>query len=450
MKNMSDAEIRLPEVPQMPPNTNYADMHRVVITAKKEGLNDQIRLISNGDGTFRKVAGKEGVRVGTNKPRTLGTYAEEDFAREYQHLLEQGFRLTFDKAPAEGKIVTEGNYAPMPDPETDRVIKGLVAVSRQRFEEMYTVSTKRVTEIPAENIAEARKIISAMSSVGDKVSVKEFNKALTTLYEILPRRIDNLQKLIAHSPEDYKAVIVRESDAINELESQIRMAEQNTIIRSKKPDYCTAHGFSFTPVTPEEKEEIFDHLHGSDSGDTYDRRGSYIAAWRVVNYKCSEAYDRFCEAHGIDTSAGYGAPCEATGQHLLFHGSGTENWANILVTGYMLNPDADICGKSLGNGIYQAPSAEKSAGYISGSGRWRAANGQVASFMALNEVATGNIYDYMKEGRCRPDDAEDLERIKPGANSLWYRGGYGGFAHDEVVVYREDQIRIKYLIEIAA
>lgn len=131
-----------------PPNTCYADMHHVALDVKK-GINEQFKLVAGEDGkTFSIIRGREGVRVGLQKARAIGPYPIEEFQNEYGKLIRRGFRLTFDRAPSELVVKGNGKYKKMPDVDTEDIVSSLVEVSRQAFEDYYTVDTKRITDIP--------------------------------------------------------------------------------------------------------------------------------------------------------------------------------------------------------------------------------------------------------------------------------------------------------------
>lgn len=436
-------------IAQPTPNNAYADLHRVYWDTRK-GKNEQVRLVASDDGkTFNIIRGREGVRVGPDKSRSFGPYDIKEYGAEFQKLLDQGFLCTFDKAPKEVKLKEKEGYEPMPDPYVDEIIKGLVECSRQAFEETYTVSIKRILDIPPENVDEARKVLRFLDGEKDHLSEREFNQALMVVYEVLPRKIDNLQKVIAKTPEDFAPIIQRESEMISMLEAQIKQAAVQAVTVTTKPNICKNYGFDVRPVTPEEKDEIFSRLHGIDpgSGDTYDVRQYYKSGMRIIyndDNEINTRFEKYCDSHCIGTSD------YEHGMKLLFHGSGTENFWNIMKIGWLLNPDADICGKAYGNGIYFAPSSEKSINYASSRSTWRAADNSVRAFLSMADVAVGKIYDVEHSSNGIPRDAHQLEEKCPGADCLWAFGGNGcTFRHDEVVVYRECQARMKYLIEVS-
>ena len=135
---------------------------------------------------------------------------------------------------------------------------------------------------------------------------------------------------------------------------------------------------------------------------------------------------------------------------LLFHGSRSENFWSIIKTGLVLRPtNAVITGKMFGYGCYYAPKCAKSIGYTSLSGSYWAHGGNNTAYMALFDVAYGTPYDvYNFDSKYYNLDYNKLQQFKPGANCLHAHADKGMLRNDEIVVYKEEQMTIKYLIEI--
>ena len=138
-----------------------------------------------------------------------------------------------------------------------------------------------------------------------------------------------------------------------------------------------------------------------------------------------------------------------TNTKLLFHGSRNENWWSIINSGLVLKPtNAVITGKMFGYGIYYAPKARKSLGYTSLDGSYWVRGNSKFGFMALMEVAYGKPYDVYSFDRKYYDfDYQKLQQACPGANCLHAHEG-SMLRNDEIIVYKEEQCTIRYLIEL--
>ncbi|AJD93422.1 poly(ADP-ribose) polymerase (plasmid) [Jeotgalibacillus malaysiensis] len=120
----------------------------------------------------------------------------------------------------------------------------------------------------------------------------------------------------------------------------------------------------------------------------------------------------------------------------LFHGSRNENILSIMQSGLKIKPSSAVhTGSMFGSGIYFASEVTKSANYCWGFGN--ASNDSY--YMFICEVATGKIKDY--------DSAQSHLRSAPSPyNSV--RGVKGrSLYHDEYIVYKDNQVKIKYIVE---
>ena len=95
----------------------------------------------------------------------------------------------------------------------------------------------------------------------------------------------------------------------------------------------------------------------------------------------------------------------------------------------------------------------KSLGYTSLSGSYWVKGNANSGFMALNEVAYGKSYDvYDFDSKYYNLNYENLQNMCPGANCLHAHAGanigHTSLKNDEIIVYKEEQCTIKYLVEL--
>ena len=120
----------------------------------------------------------------------------------------------------------------------------------------------------------------------------------------------------------------------------------------------------------------------------------------------------------------------------VYHGTSQANLLSILKSGIKTSPPstAYIAGKMFGNGVYGAINSSKSLGYT--FGRWGGSKGD-SGWLFVCDFAMGKIHE--PNGTCRgPTD---------GCHSVWAKSHKCGLAHDELIVYRNNQVNIKYLLE---
>lgn len=120
----------------------------------------------------------------------------------------------------------------------------------------------------------------------------------------------------------------------------------------------------------------------------------------------------------------------------VFHGTSEANLLSILKSGLKVSPPstAFIAGKMFGNGVYGAKESSKALGYT--LGRWgnqRASSG----WLFVCDFAMGKTYSPTHTGH-----------PPSGYDSTWARSKQCGLMHDELIVYKNEQIRINYLLEV--
>ncbi len=119
----------------------------------------------------------------------------------------------------------------------------------------------------------------------------------------------------------------------------------------------------------------------------------------------------------------------------VFHGTSQANCLSILKSGLKVSPPstAAIAGKAFGNGIYGAINSTKSLGYT--YGRWGQGRYGDVGWLFVCDFAMGKI-----------QDAKISSRLQSGYDSLWAKAG-DRFYNDELIVYKNNQVNIKYLLE---
>lgn len=121
----------------------------------------------------------------------------------------------------------------------------------------------------------------------------------------------------------------------------------------------------------------------------------------------------------------------------VFHGTSQANCLSILKSGLKVSPPstAKIAGKMFGNGVYGAINSTKSLGYT--FGRWGQGGTGDAGWLYVCDFAMGKIetvYDSRYNG------------VSRGYDSIWAKAGQS-LHNDELIVYRNNQVNIKYLLE---
>lgn len=307
------------------------------------------------------------------------------------------------------------------------IVVRLQAMAKKAISENYTISSNKVTMAMVDK---AQEQLAKMAQMGE-ASVQEFNLALIELSGIIPRKMGNVSSYIATKPDDYGKIIQREQDLLDVMKGQVYVPQPVSVEAPDKEN----KGHTIL----EEKGLVFEEVNSDDIALIKSALGScsdkFYRAWRVTNLNTQKAFDEYVK-DGVKTK-------------LLWHGSRNENWWSIVGSGLVLRPtNAVITGKMFGYGIYFATKARKSLGYTSLSGSYWARGSSSSAFMGLYEVAYGKPYDvYSFDSKFYSLNYEGLQKLCPGANCLHAHEGQM-LRNDEIIVYKECQTTIKYLVEL--
>ena len=320
-------------------------------------------------------------------------------------------------------------YLDIPNQVIASIVLRLQSMARQAIADNYTISSNKVTQIM---IDEAQLTLNNLMSAD---TIELFNKVLVELFKIIPRKMKKVKDNLAKKIEDFGEIIQKEQDLLDVMRGQV--VQQSAVKDEEETDaikpinnqtILDVMGLQFEEITQEEKDLIKKTL--GSIGD------KFYQAWKVVNIKTQEKYDTYIKENSIKNTK------------LLWHGSRNENWWSIINTGLVLRPSAAITGKMFGHGIYFAPKAQKSLGYTSLHGSYWAGGNSNSAFMSLYDTAYGKPYDvHSFDNKYHNFNYEQLQKNCPGAHCLHAHEG-SMLRNDEIIVYKEDQLTIKYLVEL--
>lgn len=308
------------------------------------------------------------------------------------------------------------------------IVEKLQNLARETIQKNYTVKASSVTQ---DMVDAAQEIIDELAN--SHFTIEVFNDILLRLFTVIPRKMGNVRDYLANKPEDFAQIISKEQDLLDVMRGQIYVkpeVEPDESVEKKSQTILEELGLEMEETTDDDVAMIKFLMNES--------AGKFRKAWKVKNIKTQERFDKFVAENNIKDT------------RLLFHGSRSENFWSIIKTGLVLRPtNAIITGKMYGFGIYFAPKCQKSIGYTSLSGSYWARGNNNVAYMALFEVAYGTPYDvYNFDNKYYNLDYNKLQQFKPGANCLHAHADKGMLRNDEIIVYKEDQLTIKYLIEI--
>ena len=391
----------------------------IMVTA--ENNNKYYNCFPEGD-NFRVEYGR------VNSTKTITNYPMSKWEAQISSKIKKGYKDVTDlKTALVEEIKTDGTkYKDIENESVRRIIEKLRSLARDTVKKNYSVSSASVTE---EMVYEAQLVINNLISIK---SVNKFNDELLKLFEIIPRKMDNVRSYLIKSIDEIDKVISREQDLLDIMRGQIVTKSTATENKAKEIDnsgitILDEMGITMRECTPEEINEIKDCMKESSY--------HFSKAWRVDNISTRKKYEEFIKAYNIKNTK------------LLFHGSRTENWFSILKTGLKIRPtNAITTGAMFGFGSYFAPKCQKSIGYTSLGGSYWAGGKDNTAYMALFDTAYGkpyNVYNFDSKYY-----SMSFDKLPVGCNCLHAHAGNGMLRNDEIVYYKTEQMTIKYLIEI--
>lgn len=264
----------------------------------------------------------------------------------------------------------------------------------------------------------------------EKKTVKGFNSQLEKLMVISPRkrdwaRGDTVRQYLANSKDDFERIIDFEETLILSMEALVMDEEIKNDVKVKKSNLPSFDnlGIEVFEATAKQKEEVLSYLNGNLKSQVH-------KVYRVKPAEQEKRFAEYCKKYNISTIK------------KLWHGSTNGNWFSI-TTNSLNIPKRATNGRMFGDGIYFAPSADKSFGYTSYRGsRWACGKSNVA-IMGLYATAYGTPYHPSTWGASYHDFNSLLQK---GCNCLHARSVDTGLRADEIIFYNPDAIVLNYIV----
>lgn len=402
--------------------TDIKPRYLVMVTGSANN-NKFYRQIPHGD-TWTAEYG----RIGASPQRR--DYPMSQWDKKYNEKIKKGYvdqtDLVEDLIQVEKTKKSE--YKEIENKVIAEIVERLQAMARKAISENYTISSNKVTQAMVD---EAQDILTSLLTID---TVEKFNDTLLILFTTIPRKMGNVRDFLARTDKDFSEIIQKEQDLLDVMKGQV-------VQKQVVDDAAEEDDTLYENTILEQLGLVFEECDANDiatiKASLGEISGKFHKAWRVTNLKTQQRFDEFLKLNKIKD------------KRLLFHGSRNENWWSIINSGLVLKPtNAVITGKMFGYGIYFAPKARKSLGYTSLSGSYWAHGNSNSGFMALMDVAYGKPYDvHSFDSKYYNFNYDTLQNNCPGANSLHAHEG-SMLKNDEIIVYKEEQCTIKYLVEL--
>jgi len=376
------------------------------------------KMIENGD-IFEVQFG----RIGASGYQTT-SYPMSKWQSTLNSKLKKGYVDQTRLVAEESIKVKNKEFKDIDNLSIRQIVERLQSMARKAIADNYTISSNKVSK---KMVDEAQILVDELSKITE---IDKFNDILIELFKTIPRKMGKVAEYLSKEIGDIAKIIQREQDLLDVMRGQV---VQNPIVNES--DSMTSD-----KTVLESMGLVFEEVDSNDISIIKSNLGSisdkFYKAWRVKNLKTQDKFDEFIASSNIKN------------KKMLWHGSRNENWWSIINTGLILRPSAVISGKMFGYGIYFAPKAQKSLGYTSLNGSYWAGGNSNSAFMALYDVAYGKPYDaYSFESRFGNLTYDKLKELDKDANCLHAHAG-NMLRNDEIIVYKEEQLTIKYLVEL--
>ena len=398
-----------------------ADIKLLCVDEKNH--NKVYNMHDNDDGSFTVEYGRVGntLKSMTYDISKWNTKLKEKLRKGYKDVTQNTLKTT--------------EYQAVSDSELNTLLNAFLENSRQ-----YVAHFTETTGISDAAAQDAQKHINEMARNidipnPDNTTLNAFNAHLLKLFEIIPRKMKNVNDSLCKNLDDRHSFIVKEQSLLDNLvnmSQNMPTGTQDTIL--------DAFHFNMVKCTPEENDWIKDKL-AKDGFTKY----TFSRAWKVNNPKREAEFQDFLENNHLQDNT--------KNVKMYWHGTGTENILSILSNGLLIKPsNSSYTGSAYGVGIYNAPNSHKASGYTSIAGSyWKGGNDNVA-YMFINAVIMGNQYDVQDNYETYNGikiynlDGDNFSSADLGYHSVYAHAG-SSLKRDEAIVYNQSQVSCRFLVE---
>jgi poly [ADP-ribose] polymerase len=316
-------------------------------------------------------------------------------------------------------------------PELDKLIDRLVKANVHKITSSTTLTYNDATGlfstplgiVTPEAINDARELLVKIKPIIEKQNYKDKELAKhTNLYlRLVPQNVGMKLKLENIFPD--VTAVQKQSDILDSLEASFQALQKQPAKTDKKS--AVEQVFDVKLGILDENSAEYKSYAKFFYGTRQSRHGyDHIKIRNIYSVNITEMDSAF---------EGNLNPVQET-----FHGTSQSNCLSILKSGLKVSSPstAYIAGKLFGLGVYGAIHSSKSLGYT--YGRWGGSSGD-SGWLFVCDFAMGNIEYPSTYGGKFPNKSYD---------SVWAKASKTGLNFDELIVYRNSQVRIKALIEV--
>ena len=383
-------------------------------------------------------------RVGAN-PATFA-YPMSQWDKKYEEKIQKGYSDVTEYHRLDSPIDSESPYAEIPDAAVSKMVQWLMECANAQIQKHYIIGKSQLS--PA-SVTQVQAIIDTMvteyqqhedSAVEDDAQmVSAANAHLMDVFQIIPRRMENVSDYLVSSKDEIPGTIAREQDYLDLVRTKIqpapKHAETVTGTGAAKSTILEANGLKMWLCDPKETAAVAAHC--GEMAANVDK------VFHIRNEESRRRFEKYCDEIGASSRD----------IKYLYHGTRNCCGWGVFRESLRLHPAQHVtrAGAMFGHGIYFADKARKSCGYTDLKGScWAHGNGDTGILFVF-KVAMKNIkhldawdsevsnWDLKKAQRAGYDSVFAHASDHPS------RAG-GRLYNNEMIVYSEDAYTPCYLI----
>lgn len=383
----------------------------VMVTASNN--NKYYEMTYNGGTSFNVKYGR------IESTAQTATYPISQWSAKYNEKIRKGYKdmtHTVTVQTTDAVDSTPDNLSDISDTKVDQFLKLMKKYTDGLVAKTYTVKAKDVTQA---QVDEAQKYLDELVKIPKKDTVA-INSKLLELYMVIPRYMSNVTDYLLPRI-NLDAVIQQEQDNLDAMASQVaqvsKTKKSKTDVKKKKNTMLDVLGIQM--------KEIKGHKDLKYLTDQLQAR-KIEAIFEVSKPEHDAVFEKWMSKQKNKET------------RVLLHGTRCTSVIPIIEQGLKIRPSGNyqFSGKAYGEGNYFSETCSKSLNYT---------GYDQDQILLVFEVHTGKpfTYDGWYRGNSFTLNYKNLQ--ERGFDSTFVKAG-NGLLNSEIIAYKEEQCRIKYII----
>ena len=392
-----------------------------LIMVTPDNNNKYYEMTWNGGSTFTVKYGR------VESTTQTGSYPYSKWNSKYSEKIRKGYKDVTDFVTVD---VVKNDVVPdkLVDVKEKLVNEFLILMKKYTDNLVSTTYSVKADAVSQKQIDAAQKIIDELNALAGKqrsagTTQLKINELLVDLYTVIPRRMGHVSNYILPNIK-LENTLQNEQDNLDAMAAQVSLIKPKTAKQKKtdsKASQTILDKLGITDMkeckgTPKEVEYLVKQNHGRKINAIFELKkpseDSTFEKW-MKNQK--------------DKST-----------RILIHGTRCTSVIPILEIGLKIRPvgNFQFSGKAYGDGNYFSEHMQKSLNYTGGDSD---------KVILVYEVHTGNPFTYDGWFRGNSFNLNYKELSSRGYDSTYVKAGHG-LMNSEIIAYKEEQCRIKYII----